>query len=986
MAVHGDPRFRLASLRGARTAPRRCGRGVVGKSRMGILEKLRPLPRWKHADPTVRVAAVYELGPDDLGALHALAREDAEARVRRAAVTRIDAVDVLGEIGRTDPDEEVRAEAVRGLAGIAAEADDFGQAIEAVRQLMALGRTKEIVLVARDSSSTEVRASIVDFLEDQRSLAAISRHAQDSSTRLRALARVSDADEVLSVALKAEHTDAAVAALERITGAEVLAAIGQRARNKVAGRRARAKLRLIEEQAQPAVPGTNARMSADDRQRAHDLLHGAEGLVAVADPDEAGRALAETRLAWAELQADVEIDGTLAHQFESATEAVREAIAQRQQERAAEEERARAVAREQADRIAICEEILALSGAGAADRIAELKVRWDGLPRMPSEYAVSLTRRFQDACRLFEDGERRRMLAAAAVGRLETLATELEQLVRSEHAPDEIVARWRGLRRDAEVLREHASANPSAAERLERAVAQLEEQEQQQTQARARQEQDNLRRLRQLCRQVETLAATEPITLKAADRALRDIRFALDGRARLPSKKDRQDIQASLEAARVALGPRLQELRDADEWQRWANLQVQERLCREMEALQAEEDLETAARRMRDLQARWKQVALAPRAQGEIVWRRFKTAQDEVFSRTAAYFAAQNEQRAASLATKQALCERAEALSGSSSWVRTALEIQALQAEWKTIGPVTRGHEKAIWERFRVACDRFFTRRQEDLKQRKALWAANLERKETLCAKAEALADSTDWESTAGQIRQLETEWRGIGPVRKSKSETVWRRFRASCDRFFERYKHRDQVDLVAKAAPREAIIRELASLVPADKAVASEAPGDLSAVVQKARAMWQEAPELPRHVQEDLARRYHQALVRLVAIWPGAFGGTDLDPEATRKRMEKLVEKVEEFAPAARRPVANLSPTERLAQQLRERLAANTITGGRTDESDELRWRGTEQELRSVQAQWMRLGPVPPDVAGPLNERFQRACRRFYDRHKRAS
>ncbi len=953
---------------------------------MGILEKLRPHPRWKHADPTVRVAAVYELGPDDSGTLHALACEDAEARVRRAAVTRIDAVAVLGEVGRTDPDEEVRAEAVRGLAGIAAEADDFGQAIEAVRQLMALGRTKEIVLVARDSSSVEVRAAVVDFLEDQRSLAAISRHAQDSSTRLRALARVSDGDEVLNVALKAEHTDVAVAALERVTGAEVLTEIGQRARNKVAGRRARAKLRLIEEKARPAIPGPNIPMSTDDRQRAQHLLHGAEELVAVADPDEASRALAETRLAWAELQADVEIDGTLAHQFESATEAVREAIAQRQQERAADEERARAVAREQADRVAICKEILALSGPGAADRIAELKVRWDGLPPMPSEYAVSLTRRFRDACRLFEDGERRRMLAAAAVGRLETLATELEQLVRSAHALDEIVARWRELRRDAEVLREHASANPAAAERLERAVAQLEEQEQRQTQARARQEQDNLRRLHQLCRQVETLAATEHLALKAADRALRDIRSALDGRVSLPSKKDRQDIQASLEAARAALGPRLEELRDADEWQRWANLQVQERLCREMEALQAEEDLEIAARRMRDLQARWKQVALAPRAQGEIVWRRFKTAQDEVFSRTAAHFAAQNEQRAASLAKKRALCERAEALSGSSDWLRTAVEIQALQVEWKTIGPVTRGHEKAIWERFRVACDRFFTRRQEDLKQRKALWAANLERKETLCAKAETLADSTDWESTASQMRQLQAEWRGIGPVRKSKSETLWQRFRTSCDRFLDRYKHRDQVDLVAKAAPREAVIAELAALVPVDEPAPREAPDGLCTVVQKARETWQEASELPRHVQEDLARRYHQALVRLVATWPDAFGGTDLDPEATRKRMEKLVEKVEAFAPAAGRPVANLSPTERLAQQLRERLAANTIIGGRTDENDELRWRGAEQELRSVQAQWMRLGPVPPDVAGPLNVRFQRACSRFYEQRKRAS
>ena len=108
-----------------------------------------------------------------------------------------------------------------------------------------------------------------------------------------------------------------------------------------------------------------------------------------------------------------------------------------------------------------------------------------------------------------------------------------------------------------------------------------------------------------------------------------------------------------------------------------------------MEALKAEADLEVAARRMRELQARWKQVALAPRAQGEAMWRRFKTAQDEVFSRTSAHFAAQNEERAANLARKQALCERAEALSTSTDWVRTAIEIQALQAEWKTIGPVT---------------------------------------------------------------------------------------------------------------------------------------------------------------------------------------------------------------------------------------------------------------------------------------------------------
>ena len=290
---------------------------------------------------------------------------------------------------------------------------------------------------------------------------------------------------------------------------------------------------------------------------------------------------------------------------------------------------------------------------------------------------------------------------------------------------------------------------------------------------RVKQEQDNLRRLQQLCRQVETLAASEQVTLKGGDRALRDIRTALDQRVPLPSKKDRQEIHARLEHARGVIGPRVQELRDADEWQRWANLQVQEELCREMEALKAEENAETASRRMRELQGRWKEVALAPRTQGEAMWRRFKSAQDEIFNRTASFFAAQNAERGANLVKKQALVERAEALASSSDWVKTAAQMQGLQAEWKAIGPVSRGQEKAVWERFRAACDRFFTRRQDDLKRRKDEWSSNLGRKEALCAQAEALADSTDWNAAAAALKKLQANGRRLVPfVRRSRKSS----------------------------------------------------------------------------------------------------------------------------------------------------------------------------------------------------------------------
>ena len=951
---------------------------------MGILEKLRPQPRWKHADPAVRAAAVYDLGPDEADALRALAREDADPRVRRAAVNRLDDLTVLAEVARTDPDEDVRGEAIRGLAGLAAEADDVVRALESVRHLVSLGRTREVVVVARENRDLAIRAAVVDLIDEPKALGSISRHAADAQTRLRALARLADPAEILNVALKSEHTDSAVAALERLDTVDALAAVAQRARNKVAGRRARTKSRQLEEAAMPAPAEPGVRMSAEDAQRARQLLHRAESVVAVADPDDAARALADVRLEWAELGADAEIESALAQQFESASEAAREAIAERQQERAAEEERARAIAQEQVERLTIVQEIEELSGDGALDRIAELKVQWDALPPMPSEYAASLNRRFQDASRAFEDRERRRLLAAAASGRLDTLATEREQLVASSQPVEEIVARWRGLRRDADVLREHADANPSAAERLERAVTALEEKEQEHQQVRVRQEQDHLRRLQQVCRQVETLAASEQITLKAGDRALRDIKAALEQRVPLPSKKDRQEIHARLEHARAAIGPKVQELRDADEWQRWANLQVQEELCREMDALKTEENPETASRRMRELQSRWKEVALAPRTQGEAMWRRFKTAQDEIYNRTASFFATQNAERAANLVKKQALVERAEALADSTDWVKTASQMQGLQAEWKAIGTVSRGQEKAVWERFRGACDRFFTRRQEDLKKRKDEWASNLAQKEALCAQAEALAESTDWNTAAAALKKLQAEWKTVGPVRKAKSEVIWQRFREACDRFFERYKHRDSLELQEKAKARDEVIRELEALLPYEGGP-THPPETLYKTIQDARVRWQQAPELPRGVQQDLAARYHQTLSRLVSAWPAAFTGTDLDPDTTRKRMEKLVTRVEDLAPDRAQAQAPLSPAELLAQQWRERLAANTMSGGKNVESEDSRWRAAEQEVRNAQAQWARFGPLPAEVAAPLNERFQRACRKFYDGRPRA-
>jgi hypothetical protein len=493
--------------------------------------------------------------------------------------------------------------------------------------------------------------------------------------------------------------------------------------------------------------------------------------------------------------------------------------------------------------------------------------------------------------------------------------------------------------------------------------------------------------LQQLLARLEPIAAQPDLALKVADRALRDLRSALGHMPPLPSKHDYEDIVQRLKAVQTALTPKVQEMRAAVEWQRWANVAVQEQLCAKMEALSAMTDPDEIVLEVRRLQQQWQQVADVPRPQSEALWRRFKTAHDAVWARCESHFAEQAQTRSENLARKVALCERAEALTESTNWIQTAEAIKALQAEWKTVGSVTRGQEKAVWERFRAACDRFFTRRHDDLAERKKVWSANLAKKDALSARVEALADSMDWEATAAEIRRIQAEWKTIGPVKRSRSEAVWQRFRAACDHFFTRYAQRHDLARAERVGACESLCAELETLAPegAETDAAAEAPSDLVQTVRALRARWQQeaARGLDRERASALDQRFHAAFQRVMRRWPAAFAGTDLDPESNRKRLEALVRRMEDLASSlgpGRAPAADrgLSPTTQLAAMLKEALAANTI-GGKVD--DQTRFRAAADELRQAQSSWMRVGPVPDEVRRALNDRFQRACRQVADR-----
>lgn len=951
---------------------------------MGLLDKIRSQPRWKHADPAVRLEGLADLDEGAQDILGGLASDDPDARVRRAAATRLVAPETLEALARNDVDQSVRDAAIDRLAALALRGA-AATALAAVRALVALGRERELAGVARSPAPEPVRRAALTAVADARLLAGVAQHAADAGTRLLALERIADQEQVAAVALRAEHGDTAVAAVERLIepADALLAELAQRARTRAAAKKARALLRAREVAARPATQAAAVEYRDTEQQQAREIATRLEGLAAVADLARVREEYAAVRAAWVELLADAEILPALVDEVERRSETIRQRLAADEAARAEAARRAAAERLEQADRIAICERLEALDGDDLPERLAEARAAWEALPPMPETWAAALERRFADACRAAEQRHARRRRAAALAERLPQIVPEIEQLAAAEPYAA-VRAQWLGLRRQWEAIRRHVQVDEALTARVEAAAAALEAREQAARAERARQQAQNLVRLREQVQQLENRAASEQLTLKEATELVKEARRLAGSMGPLPTRQDREDLAVRLQAVRTALVPRIQELREAEEWKRWANVQVQEELIAKMEALipAAAANPAEAAPQMRQLQERWKTVASAPRGQGEALWTRFKAARDQVYEHCKDYFAQQAAERAENLKKKEALVARAEALADSTDWIRTAEAIKQLQVEWKAIGPATRGHEKAVWERFRAACDRFFTRRQADLKQRKAGWAANLARKEALCAEVEQLVDSTEWEATAQRIRQIQAEWKTIGPVKKNKSEAIWQRFRAACDAFYERYKTRDVAALASRLGDREAVVAEIEAL--AATAAGEGAPGDLYAKVQAARARWAQGPDLPRHVTAPLAERYNAALYALVVRWPDAFAGTELDPASTLRKMEKLCAKVEALVPAHAAEVAErLSPAELLAQQWREALAANTMGIGAARQAEEARQRAAEQEVRSAQAAWQRLGPVDPAARKPLQERFDRAVRRFFE-HKR--
>ena len=346
------------------------------------------------------------------------------------------------------------------------------------------------------------------------------------------------------------------------------------------------------------------------------------------------------------------------------------------------------------------------------------------------------------------------------------------------------------------------------------------------------------------------------------------------------------------------------ELRDLDLKK---NYEQKVALCEQAEALLLEPSVVDAFHKLQKLHDEWRETGPVANEFKEPLWERFKAASSRINKAHQEHFEALKAEQVRNLELKTQLCETTEELAAQplttrKEWNRASDRLLEIQKTWKTIGFAPKKDNNRIYERFRTACDRFFEAKRQFYAGLKAEMEHNLQLKTEICEAAESLAGSEEWKKTTDELIALQARWKQIGAVSRRHSDAVWKRFRAACDRFFERKSaHFASVD----GEQEENLRRKLALL---DEMAAADVKAGGYEVIRDFQRRWGEIGFVPIRQKESVQKRYKAAVDALF----NALRGSERD-----RSMNRFREKVSTLKASGDRRLR--SERERLYNKVRQ-------------------------------------------------------------------
>lgn len=321
--------------------------------------------------------------------------------------------------------------------------------------------------------------------------------------------------------------------------------------------------------------------------------------------------------------------------------------------------------------------------------------------------------------------------------------------------------------------------------------------------------------------------------------------------------------------------------REAREYDFKKNLEAKTKLCEAAEKLADEPDVISAFHQLQDLHQQYREIGPVAKDLREQIWARFKAASTVINKKHQQHFDDLRAKEEDNLRRKTELCERVEAVAkeenkGTADWDKHTQQIIDIQKEWKTIGFAPQKMNVKIFERFRAACDDFFTRKGEFFKKMKAQFAENAEKKKALVEKAQALMDSTDWRSTSDKLIALQKEWKTIGMVPHKLGDKLWADFQQACNHFFDA---RNAANAGTRSAEHENLEKKK-DIIEKLKTLLSEAGDDVQQKVQALTEEFNKVGHVPYKEKDKVYEEYHAVLDRIYK---------ELHVNAARRRMDNF-------------------------------------------------------------------------------------------------
>ena len=232
------------------------------------------------------------------------------------------------------------------------------------------------------------------------------------------------------------------------------------------------------------------------------------------------------------------------------------------------------------------------------------------------------------------------------------------------------------------------------------------------------------------------------------------------------SAEHRQELWKRFQALIDRFYANLRINRELKELDMQKNLAFKIGLCEQVEALMLMSDLGKALSTLSGMHNLWKSTGPVPREQKEEVWQRFKMASDRLHERRREHLAELDARYAENLQRKTAILQQLRELlekgmpSTPAGWNECGQQIEKLQNEWRSTGPLSREKQDELWANFRSLLATFFEQRGQFFKERKQEWGQLRNEAERICALAEQHATSTDWKTSTELLINLQEDWK----------------------------------------------------------------------------------------------------------------------------------------------------------------------------------------------------------------------------------